>query len=50
MPIIRADVGKSNSAERRYAADALLSFPAPKAPAFGGKAFLSHALTCLKAS
>ena len=34
MPIIRADVGKSNSAERRYAAGALLSFPAPKAPAW----------------
>jgi hypothetical protein len=54
MPIIGIDVGKSNSAERRYAADARLSFSAPKASASAARSFPSYialtALTCFKAS
>ena len=54
MPIIGIDVGKSNSAERRYAADARLSFSAPKASASAARPFPSYvaltALTCFKAS
>jgi len=41
-PIIGIDVGKSNSAELRYAADARLSFSAPKASASAARPFPSY--------